>query len=57
MKLTKEQFAQAKELCNELPIIEDRLRRAGLWSTASALHIAVERIGYEVAENAPKEMQ
>lgn len=55
MKITTIQFLQAKKLAEELPVIEDRLRRAGLYVTAVALNAAVKRIGYEIAEKAPKD--
>jgi len=48
VRLTDEQMAEAKKLCVELPIIEDRLRRAGLYATAAAVNMAVVKIGYEV---------
>lgn len=52
-KLTPAQMKEAKELCVELPLIEDRLRRAGLLATAAALNAAVKKIGFEVADKAP----
>lgn len=43
-------YEQADELCNELPIIQDRLFRAGLFRTGHAMNAAVKAIGFELAE-------
>lgn len=52
-KLDKKQISEAQALCVELPIIEDRLRRAGLPATAAALNMAVKKIGFELADKLP----
>lgn len=55
--MTPAQTKELRDLCAELPRVEDRLRRAGLYATATAMNKAVKRIGYEVAERfaaAPK---
>lgn len=48
--ITPEQRREAQALCAELPLLEDRLRRAGLFGTATLLNKAVQNIGYELAE-------
>ena len=40
----------AQDLCQELPLIRDRLFRAGLFKTGHALEAAVQAIGYETAD-------
>ncbi len=40
--------AERNALCTELPLIENRLRRAGLFTTATAMNKAVQAIGFEV---------
>lgn len=42
-------IAQALKLCQELPMIKERLHRLGLHKTANKLDAAVTEIGYEVA--------
>lgn len=46
--MTAEQRKEMRELCSALPMMEDRLRRAGLLATAVKLNAAVREIGYEV---------
>lgn len=39
----------ALKLCQEIPMIKERLHRIGLHKTANKMQAAVEEIGYEVA--------
>lgn len=50
--LTEKQTEEARRLCTELPLIHDRLVRAGMLRTADKMHEAVREIGYELAEKA-----
>jgi len=43
-------ITDAQALCNELPLIEARLRKAGLYVTALKVREAVQQIGWELAE-------
>ncbi len=47
---TKKQREEHDRLLVELPIIKDRLGRAGLYRTMHQLDHALQAIGYEVAE-------
>lgn len=42
-------ITQALKLCQELPVLKERLHRVGLHKTANKMQAAVEEIGYEVA--------
>lgn len=42
-------ITQALKLCQEIPLLQERLRRVGLHKTANKMQTAVEEIGYEVA--------
>lgn len=44
-------LTQALKLCQELPILQERLRRVGLHKTASKMQATVEEVGYEVASH------
>jgi len=46
---------QACALCLELPMIRDRLFRAGLLRTAHAMDAVVRAVGYETAEHVQDE--
>lgn len=39
----------ALKLCQDLPMLKERLHRVGLQKTANKMQAAVEEIGYEVA--------
>lgn len=52
---TPEQRGEAQKLCRELPLIEDRLRRAGLYGTATLMNHVVKRIGYELSDVSEKD--
>lgn len=39
-------------LCQVLPLVQERLFRAGLLKTAHAMDAAVKAVGYETAEHA-----
>jgi hypothetical protein len=43
-------MSEQNNLLNELPLIEDRLRRAGLLATAVKMNEAVKSVGWETAE-------
>ena len=51
---TPEAREERRALATELPLIEDRLRRAGLWKTAVVMNKAVQAIGWEIAEVDPR---
>lgn len=40
----------ALKLCQELPILKEKLHRIGLHKTANKMEVAVTEIGYEVAD-------
>ncbi len=44
-------IAQALKLCQELPILKEKLHRLGLHKTAHKLEPAMTEIGYEVASH------
>jgi hypothetical protein len=48
-------ITQALKLCQEISLIQERLRRVGLHKTASKMQAAVEEIGYEVANHIENE--
>ncbi len=41
----------ALKLCQDLPMLKERLHRAGLHKTANKMQAAVEEVGYEVAQH------
>ena len=41
---------QALTLCQELPLMQERLHRIGLHKTAQKMEAAVDEIGFEVAD-------
>lgn len=43
-------MSEQNNLLNELPLIEDRLRRAGLLATAVKMNEVVKSVGWETAE-------
>lgn len=43
-------LGRALALCVELPLIEHKLREAGLFATAAMMNKVVSHIGYETAE-------
>ena len=51
----------ALKLCQDLPVLKEKLHRVGLHKTANKMEAAVSEIGYEVADfieaerKAPKE--
>lgn len=50
-----EQRRAALDLCSEMPVLADRLMRAGLHKTANAFREgAMQQIGWEVAEIAER---
>lgn len=50
-------FRAMQELAAELPLIEDHLRRTGLYRTAFKMNEAVKEIGFEIENNADAENQ
>lgn len=45
---------EQKALCAEVPAMQERLFRAGLIKTAQLMTPAVEKLGFEAAENVAK---
>jgi hypothetical protein len=48
LKITPKRRGEMRALCIDLPMMEARLRRAGLLATAARLNMAVKEIGHEV---------
>jgi hypothetical protein len=46
-EMAKADVAEARRMCAELPLIENRLRAAGLFTTAAAMNKVVQEIGWE----------
>lgn len=44
-------IAAALKLCQDLPVLKEKLHRVGLHKTANKLEAAVSEIGYEVADH------
>lgn len=49
--MTKKEIIAARDLCLELPRIQKRIFRAGLFKTGHAMNAAVQAIGWETAEH------
>ncbi len=49
-----DKFDEMHALCSELPLLQERIFRAGLLKTGQALNTAVQAIGFEVAEHIEK---
>ncbi len=47
----------ALKLCQELPILKEKLHRVGLHKTANKMEAAVSEIGYEVADHIEAERE
>lgn len=54
MKNEKINVPAALKLCQELPLIQERLHRIGLHKTAHKMDAAVQEIGYELADEIEK---
>ncbi len=55
--MTQIDILQALKLCQELPILKERLHRLGLHKTANKLESAVTEIGFEVASHIETERE
>ena len=47
--MTDQHYCEYQALCNELPLIEERLWRAGMYETALKVREAVKGVGFEAA--------
>lgn len=48
--LDTKQIQEAQRLCNEIPLIKDRLMRAGLFQTMHRMDEVTRCLGYEVSD-------
>ena len=49
--ITEEQaFKNAHELCAELPRVQERLFRCGMYRTAQKMKVAIDEAGFELAD-------
>ena len=44
-------ITEALKLCQEIPVLKERLHRVGLHKTANKMDIVVVEIGFEVADH------